>query len=164
MLTPTPPAPDPPRLAPTRLLIPAINLEAPIIAVGRETLEVNGQTATTWAVPRSFAAGWHQTSAPPGQAGNTVLNGHQNIYGSVFKNLGVLEAGDEIIIYVADTAYRYRVAEKHVLEEEGQPLQVRVANARWIMPTDDERLTLVTCAPDSERTQRLIVVAWPASE
>ena len=40
---------------------------------------------------------------------------------------------------------------------------VRRANAQWIAPTDDERLTLVTCWPYISNTHRLIIVAKPVS-
>jgi sortase A len=159
---PTPEAsPTPARVSPSRLVIPAINLEAPVITVAYENFTIGGQPVTTWAVPDYFAAGWHHTSAPPGQVGNTVLNGHQNIFSGVFRDLTEIQEDDEIFVYVGDREYQYRVVEKHLLSEEGQPLSVRVENARWIMPTDDERLTLVTCAPDTASTHRLIVVALP---
>jgi len=38
---------------------------------------------------------------------------------------------------------------------------VRQENARWIAPTDDERLTLVTCWPYTNNTHRVVVVAKP---
>jgi sortase A len=155
----TEPAPAVP--SPTRLLIPAINLEATIVKVGFVNYEIGGQRVSTWAVPERFAVGWHHNSALPGQIGNTVLNGHQNVYGRVFRDLNKLQAGDEIFVYVGENAHRYLVAEQHLLAEEGQPLEVRVENARWILPTQDERLTLVTCAPDTSSTHRLIVVAFP---
>lgn len=122
---------------------------------------IGGKSVTTWTVPRYFAAGWHRNSALPGRSGNTVLNGHQDTHGGVFRNIDALETDDEIIIYAGAVAHSYRVSEQHLLEEEGQPLSVRVENARWIMPTADERLTLVTCAPDGTSTHRLIVVALP---
>ena len=163
--TPTAPAlaPEPASTVPDRLVIPAINLEAPIITVGYVNYTINGQTATTFAVPDHFAAGWHHTSAPPGNPGNTVLNGHQLINGGVFRDLEALRNDDEIIVYSGDAAHHYRVAEQHLLAEEGQPLSVRVENARWIMPTGDERLTLVTCAPYGKSSHRLIIVARPSS-
>jgi sortase A len=148
--------------SPIRILIPAIHLEAPIITVGYENYAIDGQPVTTWSVPAYFAVGWHHSSALPGQAGNTVLNGHQNIYGGVFRNLAALQRNDEIIVYTSSAAYHYQVVEQHILKEEGQPLQVRAANASWIMPTPDERLTLVTCAPSTDNSDRLIVVALPA--
>jgi LPXTG-site transpeptidase (sortase) family protein len=142
-------------------MIPAINLEAPVVTVGSVQHAIDGQTSVSWAVPEYFAVGWHHTSAPPGRAGNTVLNGHQSLYGSVFRNLISIEVNDEIIVQAAGTSHYYRVAERHMLPEEGQPLSVRAANARWILPTGDERLTLVTSAPDGKSTHRLIVVAFP---
>jgi sortase A len=43
------------------------------------------------------------------------------------------------------------------------PLSVRRKNAQWIMPTGDERLTLVTCWPYEwpGNSHRVIVVARP---
>jgi sortase A len=150
-------------VGPNRLVIPAIDLEAPIITVGYDSITVDGQRVNTWAVPNFYAVGWHHTSAPPGEPGNTVLNGHQNIQGGVFRDLSALQTDDEIIVYADGTPYHYRVAERHLLAEEGQPLSVRIQNAHWIMPTDDVRLTLVTCAPEASSTHRLIIVARPAS-
>ena len=51
------------------------------------------------------------------------------------------------------------------LEEAGMPLKVRQKNAQWIMPTGDERLTLVTCWPYEwpGNSHRVIVVARPHS-
>jgi sortase A len=40
-------------------------------------------------------------------------------------------------------------------------MEVRIANAKWIQPTSDERLTLVTCWPYTNNTHRLIIVARP---
>ena len=147
--------------APTRLVIAAIGLDVPVVAVPFQTVVIDGTPATTWVVPTYYAAGWHQSSAPLGQAGNTVLNGHQSIHGGVFRDLDSLHTDDEIIVYAGGSAYRYRVAELHLLQEEGQSLEVRMQNARWIMPTAYERLTLVTCAPDAQSTHRLIIVALP---
>ena len=42
--------------------------------------------------------------------------------------------------------------------------KVRLANARWIQPSEDERLTLITCWPYESNTHRLIIVALPASQ
>ncbi len=162
LATPVPtPTPDPASLVPTRLVIPSINLDAPVIEVGWEMQEVSGKVVSSWVVPDSFAAGWHTTSAPPGQIGNTVLNGHHNIRGEVFRDLVELQPGDEITVYADDTVYYYSVTERHILEEKGQPIEVRMQNAQWIMPTQDERLTLVTCWPYTNNTHRLIVVALP---
>jgi sortase (surface protein transpeptidase) len=59
--------------------------------------------------------------------------------------------------------YTYIVTEKYILQEAGMPAEVRRRNAQWIMPTADERLTLVTCWPYNwpGNTHRVIVVARP---
>ncbi|MEE8391233.1 MAG: sortase [Anaerolineae bacterium] len=152
---------DPAHLSPTRLVIPAIDLDAPIMTVNRIEFEINGQSVSTWVVPNTFAVGWHATSALPGQTGNIVINGHSNIYGEVFRRLEALEPDDEIIIYAGDTAHHYHVTEQHLLEEEGISLEARSKNAQWTMPIKDERLTLVTCGPYPRNTHRLIIVAFP---
>jgi LPXTG-site transpeptidase (sortase) family protein len=146
------------------LVIPAIDLEAPIVEVGYESQEIGGSLAMTWSVPDYYAVGWHQSSAPPGQAGNTVLNGHEYVHGGVFQDLIELKEGDEIIVYYEGAAHPYRVSERNIVEEEGQPLAVRVENAKWILPTTDKRLTIITCAPHKKSTHRLIVVALPVQD
>jgi len=142
---------------PTRIVISAINLDAPIETVGWS--EVQG--VSTWDIPNHFAAGWLKTSAPLGSMGNTVLDGHHNIYGEVFRHLVDLKAGDLIEIYSGDQSFAYEVTALHILPDRDQPPEVRRRNAVWIQPTLDERLTLVTCWPYTNNTHRLIVVAKP---
>jgi len=108
-----------------------------------------------------YAVGWHKTSAHPGHNGNIVLNGHHNIRGEVFRYLVDLEVGDTVLLYVKEQVYHYAVSEKHILKEKGESLQVRRENASWIAPTEDERLTIVTCWPYTNNTHRLVVVAKP---
>ncbi len=55
------------------------------------------------------------------------------------------------------------VEDRFLLRELGAPLEQRYQNARWIGPTTDERLTLVTCWPPMGNTYRVIVIAKPAS-
>ena len=142
---------------PTRLAIPAIKLDAPIETVGWYVVDGVSQ----WDVPDHFAAGWLITSATLGKAGNTVLTGHHNINGEVFRNLVKLKPGDQITIYSNDVPFQYEVTTRKILLERGQPDEVRRANARWIQPTADERITLITCWPYTSNTHRLIIVAKP---
>jgi LPXTG-site transpeptidase (sortase) family protein len=159
-IVPTPTAvPDPANLTPRRLVISAIDLDAPIETVGWHV--ING--ASTWDVPDHFAAGWLKTSARPGQPGNTVLDGHHNIAGEVFRRLVDLRVGDELEVYAGHTVFLYKVTTRQILKERGQPLAVRIKNAQWIQPTKDERLTLVTCWPYTTNSHRLIIVAKPFS-
>jgi sortase A len=161
---PTSPAPStrpPPATAPPdRIVAPAIGMDAPVVPVGWKTVEENGQTFTEWEVA-DYAGGWHKTSAYPGHVGNTVIAGHHNIRGEVFRYVVNLEPGNVVDLYVGQTVYRYVVTEKYILREKGMPPEVREENARWIAPTDDERLTLVTCWPYTNNTHRVVVVAKP---
>lgn len=145
---------------PTRIVIPAIGLDAPVLPAPWKVVVVEGQEVGQYQVPDS-AAGFHLGSALPGHIGNTVLSGHHNLGSQVFRYLIDVEIGDEVILYVGELAYRYRVTQKLLLPEKGQPLEVRRDNARWIEPTADERLTLVTCWPYTGNSHRLILVALP---
>lgn len=146
---------------PRRIVIPSIAVDAPVIGVGLTTVQSGNQTVYQWQVPQAYEAGWHNTSAPLGLSGNTVINGHHNIFGEVFGQLVELEVGDEIVVYDANTPHNYTVREVQILPERDQPLAVRLENAKWIEPTNDERLTLVTCWPHDDNSHRLIVVAYP---
>lgn len=153
--TPTPIAPS--IHVPTHIVISAIDLDAPIEISGWHT--ING--VSEWDIPDHFAAGWLKLSAPLGQVGNTVLTGHHNIDGEVFRRLVELKPGDQIIIYSNGEPFFYIVTTRKILRERDQPLAVRLKNAQWIQPTNDERLTLVTCWPYTSNTHRLIIVAQP---
>ena len=95
--------------------------------------------------------------------GNTVMAGHNNINGEVFKNLINVKIGDEIFVFADNHVYRYAVEQKLLVKEAGASLEQRIQNAQWIGPTADDRLTLVSCWPYTSNTHRVIVVAKPAS-
>ena len=147
---------------PVRIVIPQIGLDAPVEEIGVTAVQSGGQTYYQWLVPDRFAAGWHDNSALLGQPGNTVLNGHHNVYGEVFRDIIDLDKGDQIILYDANQAYSYQITDKEILLESGQSLEVRLDNAAWIAPTEDERITIVTCWPYTDNSHRLVVVAKPA--
>ncbi len=147
---------------PERIVIPDAAVDAPVSGVGLVQVQNNGQIYYQWQVPDEYRAGWHNTSAPLGKAGNTVLNGHHNINGEVFRDLINLEEGAEVIVYDREHAYTYVVSDIELLPERDQPLAVRQENARWIGPTDDERLTLVTCWPYEDNSHRVVIIAYPA--
>jgi LPXTG-site transpeptidase (sortase) family protein len=162
--TPSPtltPTPTPPPAIPDRVIIPAINLDAPVVPVSWTMALVDGQKQPMWNLPETRAAGWHETSASLGVPGNTVLNGHNTANGEVFRNLYKLEPGDEIILYSGKMTYTYAITQTLILPEAGQTLKVRIENAHYIQPTEDERLTLVTCHPYGSLRNRLIVIARP---
>jgi len=147
--------------APTRLIIPAIDLDVPVIEMGWSVIEKDGQQVSDWDVPEWRAVGWLKTSALIGAIGNTVLEGHQDIAGRVFENLENLTEGDTIIVQTDSLTRTYVIALRTIVPEKDQPLEVRRENARWIGPSNDERLTLITCWPRNDNTHRLILVALP---
>jgi LPXTG-site transpeptidase (sortase) family protein len=148
-------------LIPDRLVIPSISVDAPIVPTKVKKVDFQGQTYHQWLAPDRAAVGWHDSSALLGLPGNTVLNGHHNVYGKVFKDLVKLHEGDLIEVHSGTQVFKYKVALALLLPERFKSLSVRLANARWILPTDDERLTLITCWPADSNTHRVIIVALP---
>lgn len=140
------------------LSIPALNLEAPIIALTPREVEENGVTVLRLPVPNSYSVAWDATSAEPGFPGNTILTGHNNLYGAVFGELHQLNYGAEIAVWSEYGVFSYYVSTIEYLEEKDQPFEVRYQNAQWLNDTPDDRLTLITCWPRSA-THRLIIVA-----
>ncbi len=145
---------------PRQIVIDAVGIDAPIIEVGWDVVEWEGKPTMVWEVA-DYAVGWHKNSALPGQPGNIVLSGHNNIAGEVFRSLDEISVGDKIVTYVGQQAFEYEVTFTTIVKEADEPLDVRKQNAHWIAPTDEERLTLVTCWPYPYSTHRFIVVAEP---
>jgi sortase A len=110
------------------------------------------------------AGGFHQTSAYPGHPGNTVINGHRDIQGSVFRRLDKVKAGDEILIYVGEVVYPYQVSETLVVPETFASPAQRADNLKLIGNMPEERLTLITCTPVGLATHRLLVIARPPDQ
>jgi sortase A len=157
---PTPVVRQPSDSPPTRLSIPTISLDIPVVPVGVKTINDVTGSRVVWAdVPN--AAAFHQTSAYPGNPGNTVINGHRDILGSVFRHLNKVEIGDEIKLYVGDVEYPYLVTETLVVPEAFASARQRAENLRLIGYMPEERLTLITCTPIGLATHRLLVIAKP---
>lgn len=154
------PFPPPASTSPTRIVIPALNVDSAVIDVHWRVTEIDGQAVSEWEVA-DYAVGFHYATAWPGDKGNTVLTGHNNIKGQVFRNLIDLKVGGEVFIFAEDKVYRYVVTQRVLVKEKDVPLEERLKNAVWIGPTDDTRLTLVSCWPYSSNTYRIIVVAKP---
>lgn len=146
---------------PVRMVIDSIALDAPVIPVAYKEIEYLNNNYQQWLAPDEYASGWHTTSAPLGEHGNTVLNGHHNIYGEVFRNLRDVKSGDYISVFSQTKQFTYVVSNTLLLEERFQSVETRMDNARWIQRTHDERLTLITCWPYESNTHRVVVVAIP---
>ena len=78
---------------PTRIAIPAIGVEAPVVAVG---LEGDG----TMQVPGVDLAGWDELGPRPGERGPAVIVGHVDSRSgpAVFYALNQLHPGDRIVV------------------------------------------------------------------
>ena len=147
-------------LIPTKMTINSIGLDSEIIPVGWSIVQKDGFEYSIWQVA-DYAVGWHKTSAPLGQPGNTVMAGHHNVNGEVFRDLVNVEVGDKLTVYSGGNRYDYMVDLKTIVKEKGETVEARKRNAQWIAPTEDERITLVTCWPYTSNTHRVIVVARP---
>lgn len=135
-VTPVPiPTPGPEQ--PTRIVIPAIGVDARVVE------------GDSWEQLKK-GAGHHIGSANPGERGNCVISAHDDIYGEIFRYLHELELEDEIIVYSGAQPYHYRVVAKRVIE----PTQVEVMD-----PTPEPILTLITCYPYLIDTHRVVVIA-----
>ena len=144
-----------------RLVIPAIGLDTAIVDVGWEVVERGNRRTTEWQTADN-AAGRHLNSARPGELGNVVLSGHHNTKGEVFRRISEQElaVGDAIYLYDGQgQRYTYQVSEvTEPLLEVGASEAQRLANARYIQPTSDGVVTLVTCWPYWTNTHRIVVV------
>jgi len=94
--------------------------------------------------------GQHIGSADPGQNGNVVLSGHDDVFGEVFRSLDKLQPGDQIVLYTMQQQYTYLVTETRIVE----PGQVDVMN-----PTSDPTVTLISCYPYMVDNKRIVVFA-----
>jgi sortase (surface protein transpeptidase) len=80
-------------IVPTRLKIPAINVDAPINPAG---LTEDGDMA----VPNDIiSTGWFERGYMPGEPGNSVIAGHVDGKNgpAVFYDIGKLKNGDEVL-------------------------------------------------------------------
>lgn len=149
-------------IVPKRLIISSIELDAPIVQSKKDEVEIESKAYDQWYAPDEFAVGWQNDSATLGEIGNTVLNGHHNVHGEVFKNLEKVKEGDRILIYgTSDSLYIYIVTNIMILPERDVSLDQRLDNAKWMLSTVDERITIITCWPYYSNTHRLIIVARP---
>ncbi len=145
-----------PRAA-ARLVIDAIGLDMPLVAVGLdETIPI---------VP-DHDIGWFNQSAAPGEGDNVVLWGHALRFRNTpqipapFGRLKELTLGTQIMVYdSAGRAFTYHIT---------QQIWATPDQVSYILPTGSERLTMVSCIGDRvitaqgvDMTHRLITIAEP---
>jgi LPXTG-site transpeptidase (sortase) family protein len=125
-------------LGPDRVVIPSINVDAPLITDMRETAEPEVQKALESGV-LNFGP-----TALPGQ-GNAVVVGHSsnNVWSAgdfkfVFALLERLKPGDKIFVVYKNTRYTYVVRSTKTVQSQ---------------------LTLITCTPVGTALRRFVVTA-----
>lgn len=126
---------------PTRLAIPRLYIDAPIVTMGLDG-EGNPQVPE-----RPDQVAWYNFAAAPGQRSNAVLSGHvdwqtrsgQPIPG-VFYRLRELEIGDKVTITLEDgTKLEYRVTGNVATAYEDPNISKAMSH------TSKEVVTLITC-------------------
>lgn len=146
---------------PVRLHIPSVNIDSKVVPVAWDMIpRPDGSTTAEWQVA-DFAVGHHKGSANPGETGNVVLSGHVDYKGEVFRNLHMVNKGDQVIVYTDLGQYLYVVDHAVIVKEDGAPEEQRRENAKYMDPTADPTLTMITCYPYGIDDHRLIVIAKP---
>jgi len=143
-------------LPPVRIVIPAIDVDSPVLPAKFERGE--------WQVPK-FVVGHLEGTANPGPTGNVALSGHlqSTASGNVFARLSEMKVGQLVTLYTTrQDKTVYKVAEVKM---------VRNTDVTVVEPTTKPRLTLITCAGDwvqyspnygdGDYSHRVIVVAEP---
>lgn len=131
------PAPTPGPEQPTRLRIPSIGVDAPVVQ------------GDDWESLKR-GAGHHIGSANPGERGNCIISAHNDIYGEIFRDLPKVRVGDIVDVYTASQVHRYWVTQTRIVE----PTDVSVMH-----PTSSPVLTLISCYPYGVDTHRIVVIA-----
>ena len=143
---------------PRRLVVDAIGLDTVVEDLGwSASVDPAGRILNDWDVT-AYSAGWHVNSSMPGQGGNVVVSGHNNILGAVFRELDQLDAGDIATIWSGQAKYEYKISEVLIVPERDATPEQRRQNAEWISAFDDDRLTLVTCWPRDGNSHRIIAL------
>lgn len=137
----SPLAPTPSPDSPSRITIPAIAIDSPVVA------------GDDWEALKKGVG--HRIGTPnPGERGNMVMSGHNDVYGEVFRDLDKLEVGQEIVVYAGSRKFRYVIqARRIVVPNDLSPLN----------SSRESILTLITCWPYRVDNFRLIIIAQLAA-
>lgn len=90
-------------------------------------------------------------SVPFGQPGLSMVYGHDDIYGNIFRYLGQMKPGDAIKVAVGSHHYTYVVKTVSIVT----PTDVAMLNLPRATPT----LALISCTPYWVDTHRVVVIA-----
>lgn len=120
-----------------RIQIPAIGADAPVVQ------------GDSWEQLKKGVA-QHIGTPNPGESGNIVLSGHNDVFGEVFRYLDRLNPGDNVILFTSQRQYTYVITGTQMVE----PTAVEV-----MAPTPDARVTLISCHPYLVDIHRIVVSA-----
>lgn len=132
----------------TRLVIPKIELDRPVLFAPVE----NG----TWQVGHlGQAVGHLEGTAPPGSDSNIVLAGHVTLSTGVlgpFARLSEVAPGDTLIVYEGDRKYLYLVESQRTVDRN---------DVAVVYPSETGQITLITCttwnSQEGRYSNRLVV-------
>ena len=142
-----------------RIVIPSVEIDAPIVVKG---VDANGVMV---APDTAYDVAWYDFTSRPGEGSNAVFSGHVdyvNVGPAVFWRLKDLQPGDAIQIRFADgVSAEYAVSAVNTFEAATAPVDQIVG------PTPNDSLTLITCAgtfnsQTRQYDQRLVVRAEKA--
>lgn len=161
--TAPPPGSNPP---PVRIIIPRLEVDAPVIELGWDIVFSEGDWRSEWQTADN-SAGHHRDSANPGEAGNVVISGHHNTKGEVFRQVSEIGQpgvtfgqGDEIVLVTDDgNQYTYTVFGWERFQYDGTSQEEQRRQAQYLEQTADATLTLITCWPYESNTHRVVVIA-----
>jgi sortase A len=146
---------------PIRLTISSVGIDSDVVPVSWSMIPAKGGgIKPEWQVA-DYAVGHHAGSANPGEVGNVVLSGHVDYKGEVFRNLDKVQKGDLVTLYTEKGQYIYVVTNMVMVKEEGVSEATKRNNARYMAPTPDQTLTMITCWPYGIDTHRFIAIAKP---
>ncbi len=142
------------------LIIPSAGLKSAVVSLGRTPTGAMGSPDNPYVV------GWLDSTAAPGEVGNTLLAGHRD-YEDISGNIGTgvcwelnnTRVGDHMLIWDEElnVYYVYTVTETVTLDPTDRD------SARYLHNTDEPVVTLITCTgsfnTETHRySHRLVVV------
>lgn len=128
----------------TRLVIPKLNLDAPII--------LSPLDGESWQVDHlgTDYVGHLEGTAPPGSSSNIVLAAHVTVAAGVygpFASLAKLSAGDEVYVYQGEQSFRYVIEDYQVVDRTAIDVTY---------PSERGEITLITCTNWSSQEGRYL--------
>jgi len=131
--------------------IPALDISAPVIP------NVDGTNKEDYLSALTKGVAHYEGSGLPGYGGNIFIFGHSSSpetvkgkYDKIFSYINNLNINDEIIVNFNNKVFVYLVSTKKIIKPEDKSV---------LNQSDTEQVTLMTCWPIGDNTERLVIVA-----